>query len=97
MSSQAPLNEEEVDRFTEESVLYFLSQHSKNATIRRPDYVKTVLTDTNRRMQNEVLKRTRSTLKRVRILYVNLILMKFCLDKMLFFSTGIWFGCPRNR
>ncbi|KAK7602186.1 hypothetical protein V9T40_009627 [Parthenolecanium corni] len=61
--SQVPLNPDEVTRYVQESVLYFLSQHSKNSTIKRLDYAKAILTDTGRRMQNEVIKQTKKVLK----------------------------------
>lgn len=68
MASQLPLNQDEVDRYVQESVLYFLSQHSKNSTIKRADYAKAILTDTGRKMQNEVIKQTKKVLKMVCLL-----------------------------
>ncbi len=69
MSSQALLDEREVVRKTTEAVSYFLTEHCKNATIKRSDLGKRVLGEANRRTQNEVIKRTKELLKKVKILY----------------------------
>lgn len=78
--SQVPLNPDEVTRYVQESVLYFLSQHSKNSTIKRLDYAKAILTDTGRRMQNEVIKQTKKVLKLVRVRYSSFTFVKLEID-----------------
>lgn len=64
-------DEDEIKHLTKESVLYFISQHAKNSTIKRSDFVKCILSDANRRTQNEVIKQTKDTLKKVSILISN--------------------------
>ncbi|XKL61292.1 hypothetical protein PGB90_008349 [Kerria lacca] len=65
MASQMTTDEDEIKHLTKESVLYFISQHAKNSTIKRSDFVKCILSDANRRTQNEVIKQTKDTLKKV--------------------------------
>lgn len=55
--------EAEIERYSEQCVLYILSQHQRNETIRRNDLVKSVLPEHLRRSAKTILTNAQEMLK----------------------------------
>lgn len=59
--------ETEIERCAEQCVLYILSQHMKNSTIKRTDLVKAVIPDQSRKNVKSILDKAKRLLKAVSI------------------------------
>lgn len=55
----------DVDDYAGQVVLYLLTQHCRNATIKKPDLMKAVLPDMARRNVKAIIDEAKKTLKKV--------------------------------